>query len=283
MISLTAEPILDQLDAVHRTWADELIAAGTDPHLAVIQLGEDPSSTAYIKQKGKRLRFFGAMLSLYQMPEATPLEDVLGVIAYLAADDDVHGIIIQLPLPESWTSEMITQLLRAIPHTKDVDGLAEAWDPALVMPTLEAHIANRSVMMPPMIGSVVSLLDHYKVIAPSDEMVVVGTGRLVGQPLARYFAAHGYMITAVDEETPLILDLTTKADILISGTGVADTITYQWVKEGAVVLNTAADVHVDSVNQVARALSPEKGGIGPLTVAWLTHNVLIAASNQSRS
>ena len=141
-------------------------------------------------------------------------------------------------------------------------------------------LAYKAAFLPPMIGAVVSLLDHYAISLADKKIVIVGKGRLVGEPLSTYFKAAGLDVESVDETTERILDVTKTADILITGTGEKDLITYQWVKEGAVVVDCAQDLHRDSVEQVASAVTPEIGGVGPLTVNWLLTNLITAAELQ---
>ena len=128
-----------------------------------------------------------------------------------------------------------------------------------------------------MVAAVCLLLSHYKISLNDKRIVIVGKGILVGQPLVTFFQKLGYTVESVDEETEHILTITKQADILIAGTGSPDLITFQWVKAGAVVLDCAHDVHRDSVDQIAGAVAPATGGLGPLTVAWLLHNTIRAA------
>jgi methylenetetrahydrofolate dehydrogenase (NADP+)/methenyltetrahydrofolate cyclohydrolase len=173
-------------------------------------------------------------------------------------------------------------LIQTISPEKDVDGLRGDWQKlSHTQTSLAALSAPSPYAMPPMVNSVVSLLDHYQISLTDKKIVLVGEGRLAGGPLLTYFKKLDLDVVAVNEESEQILAISKEADILISATGVDNLITYQWVKEGAVVIDCAADIHEDSVVQVASALAPAKGGVGPLTVAWLLHNT-VQASIQSR-
>ena len=251
-----------------------LAGSGPEPHLAVVLIGEDPQSLRYVELKTKRAKELGILLSTYHLPSVTPFAEIELSVSFLAKDPEVQGIIIQLPLPETITAEQTACLLELIPVTKDVDGLRDDWivndaSPKTVV-DLMAYTGNP---LPPMVCGVISLFDEYGIDTENKKIVIVGDGRLVGKPLARYFMQIGLDVTVVSIETDHILEITRQADILISGTGQSDLITYQWVKEGVVIINCASDVHEDSVFQVASAATPAVGGIGPLTVAWLLHNV----------
>ena len=169
-------------------------------------------------------------------------------------------------------------LLSLVPASKDVDGLGGHWQKQAGQAlTLKELLEPQNALLPPTVSSVLSLLDQYSISPRDKRTVMVGRGRLVGRPLEEYFKHLGLEVASVDEETPGILAITQTADILISATGEPDLITYQWVKQGAVVVDCARDIHEDSVGQVASALAPSRGGVGPLTVAWLLYNTIIAA------
>jgi methylenetetrahydrofolate dehydrogenase (NADP+)/methenyltetrahydrofolate cyclohydrolase len=187
-----------------------------------------------------------------------------------------------LPLPPQFTADDLDALLLLIPAVKDVDGLRGDWQSQQYTNYSTVQLQEiRQFALPPMVLSVVSLLNSYDISLDDKQVVVVGKGRLVGKPLTLFFEKVGVTISAVDEHTENILDQTTEADVLITGTGQANLVTYQWIKPEAIVIDCARDVHHDSVDQIAKAISPAIGGIGPLTVFWLLFNVYQAASNQS--
>lgn len=270
MYTLESKPIISRINAD----TNSLAKSGEEPHLAVVLIGEDPQSLRYVELKTKRAKELGILLSTYHLPLGTQYADIEQSVVFLAEDPEVHGIILQLPLPEFITPEQTDNLMKLIPLAKDVDGLRGDWAPAGRPPqTIAELLEHAGPSLPPMVCGVLSLLDEYHVGLEHKNIILVGAGRLVGRPLERYFKQLGLQPVVVTEETDHILDITRQADILITGTGQPDLITYQWVKEGAVVVNCSGDVHEDSVSQVASALSPSNGGIGPLTVAWLLHNV----------
>ncbi len=280
---LTSEPLVATLSAhTHRAVAD-LSGRNITPHLAIVLIGSNPDSLTYIDKKQARAKELGIVVSIYHIDENEPHEQAIVAVQHLAQDEEVHGIIVQLPLPTSWTKEQTDELISHIPVAKDVDGLTGAWVSSVAVTTDPATaIMASTVCIPPMVAAVLLLLNHYAITLTDKKIVLVGKGRLVGTPLEHYLHAAGCTVQSVDEETDDILSITTTADILVSGTGTQDLITYQWVQEGAVVIDCAKDVHRDSVDQVAGAVSPAKGGVGPVTVQWLLHNTVLAAVQQNK-
>lgn len=274
---LASAPLLEQLLPPLRQETAALIDRGIEPHLGIILVGENEESERYIRVKSKMAKEVGILASLYNLEQGTEKE-VLDTLTFLGGDPEMHGIIIQLPLPESFSAEVTDQLLATINPQKDVDGLTNQWQAAQYSKaTLDSFLHPAGSLLPPMVMAVCSLLEHYKLPLQDKKIVIVGKGRLVGQPLFTFFSKLGREVTAVDEETEGILAITQQADILVTGTGVPDLITYQWIKEGAVVIDCSGDVHFDSVQQVASALSPTPGGIGPLNTCWLLHNTIQTA------
>jgi methylenetetrahydrofolate dehydrogenase (NADP+)/methenyltetrahydrofolate cyclohydrolase len=281
MQTLLSSSLVNEMLGTTASRAKGLIGRGVDPQLAAVLVGDNPESVRYVAMKAKRAKEAGIILSTYHLEGETSYEHVAEVLAFLAKDADMHGIILQLPLPDRFSSEQTDALLALIPASKDVDGLRGDWQTQeYAAPTREDLLVPRHYAIPPMVGAVVSLLDRYKVPLLEQRIVLVGEGRLVGGPLLSYFRLLGLDVQPVDEETEGILAIASEADVLIAGTGQKDLVTYQWVKEGATVVDCAADVHYDSVSQVAGALAPSIGGVGPLTMAWLLENTVQAALNQ---
>jgi methylenetetrahydrofolate dehydrogenase (NADP+)/methenyltetrahydrofolate cyclohydrolase len=282
---LESKPIVEQLYATARRLTATCIENKVEPHLAVVLVGEDPESVHFATLKQKAAKENGVILSLYHIKEKDGGQAVEDVLHFLAKDPDIHGIILQLPLPESMQSET-DRLLSLIPLEKDVDALNGQWEKPVrqwLKEHLEAGLADLYTLptsVSPMVLAVHSLLTYYKIPFQGKKVVTVGMGKLVGQPVSHWYRLLGCQVEMVDENTEKIFSITSEADILVTGTGEPNLVTYQWIKEGATVINAARDVHVDSVGQVAGALSPETGGVGPLTVAWLIWNTVQAAVRQ---
>jgi methylenetetrahydrofolate dehydrogenase (NADP+) / methenyltetrahydrofolate cyclohydrolase len=280
MKSLVSKQLLERLRAELKASVAQMVDRGIEPHVAAVLVGDDEWSLKYVDLKTKAALELGITFSLYHIALADAAE-IESTMKFLADDEEVHGIILQLPLPDELAGQT-DHLVSLIPAAKDVDGLRGEWKTLkYTRYTTESLLANQPYALPPMVGSVTALLNEYDIALEDKKIVMVGNGRLVGQPLNDFYTKLGMNAVTVDELTEGILDIAKTADILVSGTGQHDLITYQWVKEGATVIDCAADVHVDSVSQVAEALSPSVGGVGPLTVFWLLHNTVQAARNQS--
>jgi len=253
---------------------------GIEPHIAVVQVGHESASSHYVLLKQKRAAEVGIVVSLYGLEEEERNEYLIPLLDHLAADSDVHGIVLQLPVP-GISKDELTEILEHIPHEKDVDGLRGSWvtNPNFPTKTLGGLLDESGPALPPVLSGVLSLLDSYN-IPFEGTVAVVGDGLLVGQPIRQYCEHENIPVISVQEDTDQIVQLVQQADIVVTGTGTPNLVTYEWIKPGATVCNVAGDVHESSVAQVAGALTPEKGGIGPLTVTWLLYNGARAALQQ---
>lgn len=278
MTTLYSKDIVESILASASQKAGELIDLGVDPQLGVLNIGSNPDSLKYITIKSQRAKENGVILSLYQMEADSKFAEVAETLGFLAEDEDMHGVIVQLPLPTSFSEAELNQLIQLIPAHKDVDGLRGDWQNQVLLDSdLPSLYQFDKYFLPPTVKAVFSLLDYYNLDIKDKKVVIIGEGRLIGQPLYNAFQKLGSEVETVNEETDNIIGITKQADILVCGTGHKDLVTYQWVKEGATVIDCAADVHYDSVSQVAGALSPSVGGVGPLTVAWLLYHTVQAA------
>lgn len=275
MLILSSKALAQRIHARSATEVTMLSSRGIDPQLAVLLVGEDAASHTYVGIKEKRAKEIGITFSSYYLPDGVLSTELASTISFLNTDEDVNGLILQLPLPKLYETET---LLASISKTKDVDGLTNAWTNAVRSdsPNDMESFSSQPVLYPPMVEGVLSLLSEYDIAYQKSKIVIVGNGRLVGSPLFEYLSRVGCDVTIVTEDTPHITTITQQADVLICGTGQPDLITYQWVKPGATVIDCAHDIHLDSVSQVAGALAPSIGGVGPLTVAWLLNNTVRA-------
>jgi len=232
------------------------------PKLAIVRTNPDPVVDSYMKLK----QTYGTDILIDVDVQTVTQEEVLDCISRLNDDKTVHGIIVQIPLPDPTQTDTV---LAAVSRSKDVDGLAPTsdFDPATPM-------------------AINWLLSGYNVNLAGKKLVIVGHGRLVGRPLKKMWEASGLQVVIADRKTPNLGEVTREADVLICGTGVAGLITAGMVKHNAVIVD--AGVATDSnglVGDVApdvRALpnitiTPEKGGVGPLTVCALFDNVIRSA------
>ncbi len=247
---------------------EKIEAMSRPPSLAVVQVGKNDVSSAYVRKKREVAEIIGARFFFYEFPGDISTEDLEKEILSLKED----GIIVQLPLPLGIDS---SKVLNAVPFKKDVDMLSDL--------SVGMFVSNSSIITPPVVGSVKRLFDEYGVPLKGMRVVVVGLGKLVGRPLFTYFLREKATVTSVSRSTKDISFFTANADIIVSGTGSPDVITGDMIKEGAVVIDAGSssekgkmkgDVHRESVEKKASLFAPVPGGVGPLTVCYLFHNLI---------
>lgn len=236
------------------------------PSLAIILVGDNPASLAYIRQKQKAAQEIDANCEVFQFPDSETESTVLKRIQELNKNPDFTGIIVQLPLPESFDAFNLTQ---AVSSEKDVDGLNpdSTFKPATPLAVLE-------------------ILKHEKVQIKGKTVVIFGQSRLVGAPLKVMLEEEGAWVLIIDIDTaPPVSKISLQGDILISAVGKSRLITVDLVKEGAVVIDVGinrdnetgklvGDVDFDNVKEKASLITPVPGGVGPMTVAMLMKNLV---------
>jgi methylenetetrahydrofolate dehydrogenase (NADP+)/methenyltetrahydrofolate cyclohydrolase len=234
---------------------------GVTPQLAIILIGSDPASLTYVGVKQERAKEIGIDAKLYHMPENVSQGEVERLIAQLNSDATVHGIIVQLPAPKEWN---IDQLVQTIVAEKDVDALG-----------------SQRFFNHPTPQAILALLTAHNISLKGKRVALIGYGRLVGRPLSKLFESMGIAHTVYSPQHGNVDQCCLKEDIVISATG-KKVITPDKIRPGAIVINAAEDLNFDDIKEVAGALTPPKGGVGPLTVALLLENVVLAASRQTR-
>ncbi|WP_420596860.1 bifunctional 5,10-methylenetetrahydrofolate dehydrogenase/5,10-methenyltetrahydrofolate cyclohydrolase [Deinococcus sp.] len=250
------------------------------PELHVIRLGEDPASVSYVALKEKKALEVGLGGVVHALPETTTQAELLTLIERLNADPAVSGLLVQLPLPTGIDS---SRVLNAVSPDKDVDGFH---------PVNVGRLWTGAPALPPCTpAGVIRLLDFYGVPLSGQRAVIVGRSNIVGKPLAALLLARDATVTIAHSRTRELAALTRQADVLIAAAGRPHFITPEMVRPGAVVVDVgisrvgtsaagrarlAGDVHPD-VAQVADALTPVPGGVGPMTVAQLMLNTVLAA------
>ncbi|GAA6733447.1 bifunctional methylenetetrahydrofolate dehydrogenase/methenyltetrahydrofolate cyclohydrolase [Thermus oshimai] len=244
------------------------------PSLRVIRLGEDPASVSYVRLKDKRARALGYRSQVEVYPEDLPEEALLRRIQELNADPGVDGILVQLPLPRHIRTERV---LEAIDPLKDVDGfhplnVGRLW-------------SGGEGLFPCTPLGVVRLLKHYGVELKGKEVVIVGRSNIVGKPLAALFLREDATVTLAHSRTQNLPEVARRAEILVVAVGRPHLVQKEWVRPGAIVVDVGVnrvgdrllgDVHPE-VAEVASALTPVPGGVGPMTVAMLMYNTWKAA------
>jgi methylenetetrahydrofolate dehydrogenase (NADP+)/methenyltetrahydrofolate cyclohydrolase len=258
-----------------------LVAHGAQrPGLAVIKVGEDPASAVYVRNKRRACEEVGVVSLAYDLPAQTSEADLLALIDELNADPRVHGILVQLPLPEHIGR---TAVIERIDPAKDVDGFH---------PYNIGRLAQRIPLMRPCTPfGVIRLLEHIGAPFKGQNAVVVGASNIVGRPMALELLLTGATATVCHRFTADLREHVSRADILIVAAGKPGLIPGAWVRPGSTVIdvgmNRTPDGHLvgDVEFAVAREragwITPVPGGVGPMTVAILMHNTLQAARGLS--
>ena len=256
---------------VARYYREALGKVRCAPCLAVVQVGDDPASDAYIRGKRRAFEALGWGFRHVHLPGDCMTANVVDTVERLAADDGVHGVIVQLPLPEGIDKDAV---LGTIPPEKDVDGFGCG---ALYMPCTALGIRQ--------------MLKHYSIPIAGKHAVVVGRSDIVGSPTALMLLAEDATVTICHSKTPDLAAHTRQADILVVAVGRPQMITADMVKPGAVVIDAGisrvdgklvGDVDFDKVKDVAGWITPVPGGVGPMTVTGLLINTLQACRSAKR-
>jgi len=257
----------------------------TTPHLAIVQVGSRPDSTAYIEQKKKFGESIGAVVDHYKYEVEIPEYRLIEEIMRLNSDESIHGIIVQLPLPKTINTYSV---IESIMPEKDVDGLTSE-----NVKLLQGGLGG---IMPATARGIESLLHYYDISLGGKHAVVVGRSQLVGTPVAHMLLNHGATVTVCHKLTEDLVSHTRQADILVVATGHPHLITKDFVSAGQVVIDVGinlldgtslqeelpeqkftGDVDFKNVSKIVQAISPSPGGVGPMTVLSLFENLVDAA------
>lgn len=249
----------------------ELKEQGVELALAVIQVGEDPASSVYVRNKKNACAYIGINSIAHELPEDTTQEELLDLIDKLNNDDKVNGILVQLPLPNHIDEDTI---INAISPNKDVDGFHPQNVGAL-------SIGKKGFVSCTPAG-VIQLLKRSNIDIEGKECVVLGRSNIVGKPMAMLLLRENGTVTVCHSKTNNLKEITKRADILIVALGKPKFITKEYIKEGAVVIDVGihrnsenklcGDVDFDDVKDIVSAITPVPGGVGPMTIAMLMYN-----------
>lgn len=255
--------------------AEEIKEKGIKPGLAVIIVGDDPASRVYVNNKKKACGVCGIYSEEHALPESTTEDELLSLIASLNKRSDIHGILVQLPLPKGIDSEKV---LLAIDHRKDVD----AFHPINVGKIMIGDYD----FLPCTPAGVMELIHLTGIEVSGKECVVVGRSNIVGKPQAMLLLHENGTVTICHSRTKNLAEVCRRADILVAAVGKPHFITADMVKDGAVVIDVGmnrvdgklcGDVDFDEVSKKASAITPVPGGVGPMTIAMLMKNTVRAA------
>ena len=260
-----------------RIEVEELKKSGIYPRLAVIMVGEDPASAVYVRNKSKACNEAGIEFEEFLLPKETTMEELLNLINELNGRKDIHGILLQSPIPEHLDIE---KAFETIDYRKDVDGFTAI------------NVGNLALNKPTFISctphGVIKILEKYNIKMEGANAVILGRSNIVGKPLIQCLLNKNATVTVCHSKTKNIEEITKNADILISAIGKPKFVTENMVKEGAVVIDVGinrtengivGDVDFENVEKKASYITPVPGGVGPMTIAMLLHNVVKAAKN----
>lgn len=252
---------------------------GCPPGLAVIMVGDDSASKVYVDAKEKACKKVGVHSTVINMPADSSEADVLRLVDELNSDDKVHGILVQLPLPDHISVDAIAS---AVLPEKDVDGfhpvnVGRLW-------------RGEDGLFPCTPSGIIGLLRHYDIPMSGKNALIVGRSNIVGKPMAALLLRENCTVTVAHSRTVDLMKQCRQADILVVAVGRAEMIKKDWVKPGAVVVDVGmnrnssgklvGDVDYHDIREVCSAITPVPGGVGPLTIAYLLENTFKARSRQ---
>ena len=254
---------------------------GDVPGLATVLVGEDPASQVYVGSKRRLTEEVGMRSFHHELAEATPQDELLDLVARLNEDETVDGILVQLPLPSQIDQDAV---IAAIDPAKDVDGLTATNAGLLAQ--------GRPGLVPCTPRGVVELIRYAGTELEGAEAVIVGRSILVGRPLSALLLGEDATVTACHSRTRDLAGVCSRADVLVAAVGSPRLVTAEMVKPGATVIDVGTnrvegedglvgDVDFDAVREVAGAITPVPGGVGPMTIAMLLSNALEAARSRA--
>ncbi len=277
--------IAEKIAAELRDEVSQLRDQGVIPKLGVILVGEDPGSVVYVRNKENTAKKLNIEGDFRRLPAETTQEEVMKIIDQFNKDDKLHGFIVQLPLPKGYDTEMV---LLSIDPNKDVDGFHPF--------NLGRLLAGAPGFVPCTPVGILEILQRSGVKTQGKNVVIVGRSNIVGKPLASLLLLKGEMgdatVTVCHQKTANLARVANQADILVAAMGRPRAITADMIKPGAVVIDVGinrvegklvGDVDFENAKEVASAITPVPGGVGPLTVIMLLKNVVQAARRSFES
>jgi methylenetetrahydrofolate dehydrogenase (NADP+)/methenyltetrahydrofolate cyclohydrolase len=258
----------------------ELVARGTRPGLAVVLVGDDPASQVYVKNKDKAALEAGFAVRTVRKAASLTQADLVGVVRELNDDPTVHGILVQLPLPKHLDANAI---VRALDPAKDVDGLH---------PENVARLAlGESGLFPCTPRGCLEICDRSGIQVAGRRAVVIGRSMLVGKPLALMLLARDATVTVCHSRTADLAAVTREAELVFAAVGKPELVRADWIRPGATVIDVGinrladgrlvGDVAFGEVLERAGAVTPVPGGVGPMTIAMLLDNTVLAATRRA--
>lgn len=277
---IDGKKISTQIKEELKQQVEEYQKQGIDITLAVIQVGEDPASSVYVRNKKRACEYVGMKSLAYELPETTTQKELMELIEELNNRTDVNGILVQLPLPKHMDEMAIIQKIHPL---KDVDGFHPQSVGALSI-GLPGYVSCTP-------AGVIQLLKRSNIEIQGKHCVVIGRSNIVGKPMANLLLRENATVTIVHSKTQNIKEITKQADILIVAIGKPEMITKDYIKKDAVVIDVGihrrddnslcGDVNYGEVEDWVSAITPVPGGVGPMTIAMLMSNCVASVELQS--
>ncbi|MDZ4243518.1 MAG: bifunctional 5,10-methylenetetrahydrofolate dehydrogenase/5,10-methenyltetrahydrofolate cyclohydrolase [Candidatus Doudnabacteria bacterium] len=252
--------------------------AGFSPKLTAIQVGSDPASSSYIKIKQKKAAAIGLRVEAVNYPANISQPELQNAISNLSEDKEVCGILVQLPLPNHLDGQKV---LDTIPPELDIDCLTSVNKQKIIN-------SEEFLFSPPAATAVLAILDYYHIDLPKENILIVGSGDLIGKPLAAILLKQNINFEVANRGTKNFEELVGKATLIITGAGSPGLITGEMIRKNAILIDAGTtgsetgaivgDVDAETVKEKARLLAPVPGGVGPVTIAMLFRNVVASAS-----
>lgn len=260
----------------------QLQKEGVEITLAVIQVGNDPASSVYVGNKKKACAYVGIHSLAYELPEETTEQELLDLVQELNAKPEVNGILVQLPLPKHINEDLV---IRTIDPDKDVDGFHPQ------------SVGRLSIGQPGFVSctpaGIIQLLKRSGIAIDGKECVIIGRSNIVGKPMGMLLLRENGTVTICHSHTPDLKAVAKRADILVVAIGKAKFVNREYVKEGATVIDVGmdrdengklcGDVDFDDVKEIAGAITPVPGGVGPMTIAMLMNNCVESVTKVARA
>lgn len=260
--------------------AAHLKEQGIEVNLAVIQVGANPASCVYVRNKKKGCEYIGIGSLSYELPEETTQQELLQLIKELNERSDVNGILVQLPLPKHIDEDTI---IKAIDPRKDVDGFHPQ--------SVGALCIGQAGFVSCTPAGIIQLLKRSEIEIAGKECVILGRSNIVGKPMSMLLLRENATVTIAHSKTKNLAEVTSRADILIVAVGRPKMITKEYVKNGAVVIDVGinrdaenricGDVDYENVAPICSAITPVPGGVGPMTIAMLLNNCIESVQLQA--
>ena len=278
---LNGREVANKVEENLTTKVKDLKEDGIEPGLTVVLVGNDPASQVYVSYKEKACKRVGINSNIIDLPKDVSEEELLAEVENLNQDNQVDGILVQLPLPDHIDDEKI---IKAIDPAKDVDG----FHPVNVGQLVTQGQMDLAPCTP---KGILTVLDEYDIELEGKEAVIVGRSNIVGKPMAHMLLHNNATVTVCHSRTKDLAAHTKQADVLIAAVGIKEFITGDMVKEGVVVVDVGinrtedglvGDVEFESVKAKAAAITPVPGGVGPMTIATLLENTISACQQRRK-